>query len=474
MNTFSIAVSASSMIVLHAYGIEGNAADQAPKQPPAAPQVLVSAPATSPAGSSSPVVALAPTTETAVLNSPVPTISPTWGYRVAVIGDQIFSTGPERAMSIGAAGQLCTWVRTGAKTWSASPNLVQLNNAMPGDYCFQRLESGGSFLFTLVNRNGLGTSLRVLQPGDGRVSEVASISLPAGADIPTFGSYFASDGTALAVSGTDVRFGLPAGSTDRARDPKVFIYSHRQGVWNLDGFVKAPSAANGAPTEAMWFGVSLDVDGDVLAVGRPATIPSRQSESMPVSGSARVHVYRRMAGQWMPEAEILGAAVTDMQCFGLNVAVAGDLLLVRAMEPDNLQPSGHVWLYARVGGAWVLRQELVPQVGIVPGRAYGISMAISKGRVVIGDTTARGADESGDATPGMALLFEERDGQWVNTKRLMPAAPCSPRSFGSDVAADWPIVAVGRSKNERLGLEPGGAYVFDLSGADQAVSPRPQ
>jgi hypothetical protein len=195
---------------------------------------------------------------------------------------------------------------------------------------------------------------------------------------------------------------------------------------------------------------------------------------MPVSGSARVHVYRRMAGQWMPEAEILGAAVTDMQCFGLNVAVAGDLLLVRAMEPDNLQPSGHVWLYARVGGAWVLRQELVPQVGIVPGRAYGMSMAISKGRVVIGDTTARGADESGDATPGMALLFEERDGQWVNTKRLMPAAPCSPRSFGSDVAADWPIVAVGRSKNERLGLEPGGAYVFDLSGADQAVSPRPQ
>jgi len=56
----------------------------------------------------------------------------------------------------------------------------------------------------------------------------------------------------------------------------------------------------------------------------------------------------------------------------------------------------------------------------------------------------------------------------------MPAAPCAQRSFGNDVAADWPIVVVGRSKNTNLGLEPGGAYVFDLAGDGQAVSPRPQ
>jgi len=62
----------------------------------------------------------------------------------------------------------------------------------------------------------------------------------------------------------------------------------------------------------------------------------------------------------------------------------------------------------------------------------------------------------------------------VNTARLMPAAPCMQHNFGNDVAVDWPIVVVGRTKSERLGLEPGGAYVFDLSGSGQAVSPRPQ
>ena len=158
----------------------------------------------------------------------------------------------------------------------------------------------------------------------------------------------------------------------------------------------------------------------------------------------------------------------------LTFAQEGDLLIVRGMAPDDWQAPSRVWLFARTGGTWTLRQELVPQTGIVPGRAYGFSMAISKGHIVLGDTSARGVDEIDDATPGMALVFEERNGQWINTKRLMPAAPCAQRTFGNDVAIDWPIVVVGRTKNTNLGLEPGGAYVFDLAGDGQAVSPRPQ
>jgi len=475
MNIASIAACASTVIILNAQTAPV-AGQQAPPllapAPSAAPR-LVSAPAPNSTPGSA-LVSLAPTTETAVLNAPVPTISPTWGYRVAVIGNQVCATGPERAMSIGAFGQICTWERGSATAWTADTTLSQLEGGMPGDYCFQRLERGGPFLFTAMNRNGLGTSIRVLAPRSGRVAEVASVALPTGADLPTFGSYFASDGATLAVSSTDLRFGLGAASNERARDPKTFIYSYRQGIWNLDGFVKAPASTTGVPTEAMWFGVSLDVDGDVLAIGRPATIPPRHTESMPLSGEARVHIYRRMSGQWMPEADILGASVTDMKCFGLNVVVEGDLLVVRGMTPDDFEAPSRVWLFARIGGTWVLRQELMPQVGIVPGRAYGFAMAISKGHIVLGDSSARGVDEIGDSTPGMALVFEERDGQWINTKRLMPAAPCTDRSFGNDIAADWPLVVIGRAKNERLGLEPGGAYVFDLSGSGQAVSPRPQ
>jgi hypothetical protein len=98
----------------------------------------------------------------------------------------------------------------------------------------------------------------------------------------------------------------------------------------------------------------------------------------------------------------------------------------------------------------------------------GITMAAARlacalALATVSSATARAADETGESVTGTVFVFEEKDGKFVNTRRLMPKALCGPRSFGNDVSIDWPLVAVGRPKNERLGLEPGGAYVFDLS-----------
>ena len=205
-------------------------------------------------------------------------------------------------------------------------------------------------------------------------------------------------------------------------------------------------------------------DPDVLAVGQPAALPPRPSETLPTSGKASVHVFRRSANQWLPEARLEGSAVTASPCFGNELAVSGDLLAVRSQDLSSPEGVGSVWLYARRDGKWSFVQELVPAAGISKGRAYGLSLAISGGRVLVGDCTSRGADEIVPVGPGAVLVFEERGGSWTNTLRLMPKEPCGARSFGTDLSAEWPLVAVGRPRKERLGLEPGGAYVFDLTG----------
>lgn len=443
-----------------------------PQATPPEPLPARDSPVSAPAPGSA-AVGLAPRTEDAVLASPVPTVSPTWGYRVAVVDGRIVACGPERAMAPGSCGQACLWTREGG-SWKADPLLAQLERVGAGAFVFSRLERGGPFLFTLVDRRGEGSSVRILEPQGTRIAEVASVILPAGADLPSFGSAFAGDGTTLAVGSADTRFNRGPDAPERTRDPRVFVFTRRASVWTLDGFVRTPASPDGAATDATWFGASIDVDGDVLVIGSPATIPPRASEVFPLSGTPRVHVYRRLSGQWMPEATIDGYAVAPAACFGLNVAVEGDLLAVRALDPGSAEAPARVFLFARAGGAWTLVQELVPARGISPGRAYGVSIAISKGRVLVGDGTARGADEQG-ASPGMVLAFERRGASWENTMRLMPSAPCAPRSFGNDVSAEWPLVAVGRPKNESMGLEPGGAYVFELGDRPQAASPpRPQ
>lgn len=435
----------------------GAPAMQITPPPPTGQPHLVSAPTP---GSSAVAVPLI--TESVVLSSPVPTVSPTWGYRTAVMGDRIFATGPERAVAAGECGQICMWERS-AGVWKANPNLTQLERVTNAAFVLQRLQSGGGQIFTAVDRRDVGTTIRVLEPRDGRVVEVSSLMLPPDADLPTFGSAFSVDASTLAVSSTDLRFNLGDATEKRNRDPKVFIFSRHDSVWSLDGFVKAPATAVGATTDAMWFGNALSVSGDVLAIGSPSTLPVRGTEVMPVSGTSRVMIYRRMTGQWMPEVEISGSSVTPANCFGMEVAVEGDLLAVRGVDSNRAEQPGRVWLFTRKEGKWSFKQELLPAAGITPGRGYGFALRISKGHILIGDATARGADEVDDVSPGMVLVFEERSGTWQNTQRLMPKAPCAPRNFGNDVAADWPLVTVGRPKNERLNLEPGGVYVFDFS-----------
>ena len=106
MNIVAIAVCASSMVVLPVYGMQGAQGQLVPR-PPAATGSAAPRLVSAPAANSSPgamLVSLAPTTETAVLGAPVPTISPTWGYRVAVIGSQVFATGPEDFSALSVAG----------------------------------------------------------------------------------------------------------------------------------------------------------------------------------------------------------------------------------------------------------------------------------------------------------------------------------------------------------------------------------
>lgn len=431
----------------------------APSQTQARALVRCAAPA-----SPDPALALPFTTETAVLTAPVPTVAPTWGYRSAVCGGVVVSSGAERAVAPGPLGQVAVWRKQG-DAWTVDPDLAQVDRVPTAAYALAELQRAGRFALTAVDRRDKGTSIRVLDPSSGRATEAASLLLPAEADLVSFGSAFAGDSDVVAVGSADMRFNLKEESANRSRDPRVFLWSRSGTAWSLDGFVRAPSSAPGIPPDAMWFGASLAVSGGTLAVGSPGTLMPRPSEVLPRSGVPMVHVFRRDGGRWIPEAAIAGTSFTPALCFGLKVALDGDLLAVRGVDPERGQEPASVWLFRRGGGSWKLAQELVPGKGITRGRGYGLGLAVSGGRVVVGDGTARGADERGEAGPGMAFVFEERDGRWENTVRLMPRAECGSRSFGNDLSAEWPLVSVGRPKSESLGLEPGGVYLFDLSSA---------
>jgi hypothetical protein len=109
----------------------------------------------------------------------------------------------------------------------------------------------------------------------------------------------------------------------------------------------------------------------------------------------------------------------------------------------------------------MLEARLQPGVGVERGRGFGFALQVSGGRVIVGDSSA----QEGEDKSGRVFVFERRGTAWVEVTRLKPKVFCGPASFGSAVSAKWPWIVVGRVRSERLGIEPGGAYLFDMTKA---------
>ena len=174
-----------------------------------------------------------------------------------------------------------------------------------------------------------------------------------------------------------------------------------------------------------------------------------------------VCVYRRGAAGWALEQEVTGSGVSSFFGFGNRVAIEGDLLAVQSLNP--FAEGADVFVFRRNGGKWAFEAQLLPGAGVKRGRGFGFALQVSGGRVIVGDSSAEEADDKS----GRVFVFERRDGQWMETLRLKPKVFCAPATFGSAVVAHGAWIAVGRVRNERLAVEPGGAYLFDLRKAPE-------
>ena len=111
--------------------------------------------------------------------------------------------------------------------------------------------------------------------------------------------------------------------------------------------------------------------------------------------------------------------------FGSSVALFGDRALVGA--PANLVSvgTGRAVLFAKVAGSWVEVQQFRPS-GSTLGDAFGHSVAIAEGVIVIGSPAA----PSGGVGRGVVYVYEEVNGAFVEVARLFDATAENLDFFG--------------------------------------------
>ncbi len=205
------------------------------------------------------------------------------------------------------------------------------------------------------------------------------------------------------------------------------------------------------------FGRAVDLDGDTAVVGVPH----------PGAGAAGGHVivYRRSAGVWSQEADLVPTDGAPGDSFGWSVAVEGDTLVAGAAGAriQGQTWAGAAYVFTRTGSTWTERQKLSESVGLQYA-AFGCSVDISGSTLVVGaDETTYGME----AGRGAAYVYDLQGSSWTEVAKLAGAGTSYGARNGSSVAIDGNRLVIGaRTTYEDGGftIGTGSGYVFLRSG----------
>lgn len=219
----------------------------------------------------------------------------------------------------------------------------------------------------------------------------------------------------------------------------AYVFEFVDGYWTQRQELTASNAAAGD-----WFGMSVAIDGDTIAVGAPG------DESL--TGSA--YVFTRSGTTWTEQTQLIGAGTTAGNLYGMSVDLDAGTLVVGSQAHGG---PGAAFVYTGSGSSWALQQEFT---GSDSGsNRFGETVRIS------GDTLVAGAINYTGG--GAAYVFTRTADVWTQQQRLLADDRAASDQFGDSLAIESDTIVVGAPRTDHgfaADAEYGSAYVFTRSG----------
>ncbi len=257
-------------------------------------------------------------------------------------------------------------------------------------------------------------------------------------------------GRAVAVDGASIAVGLPADAVDKGR---VLLYAALpNGAWGVVANIQPATVVNGD-----FFGAAVSVSGETLVVGAPG---EDHASAGPDSGS--IYVFERAASGQYPQAARLNAPVGGLvggAKFGSRVVLEGGIGLVGAPNDSALATNAGAafMLQRKSDGTWAMTAQFRPPES-TSGAGYGGSLALQ------GTTAAIGASGTNLST-GTVYVYERwAAADWHLMQTLVSTDAEPLEFFGSAVAVDGHVLAVGSQADDDAGAKAGSVSLFLLKG----------
>jgi FG-GAP repeat protein len=234
-------------------------------------------------------------------------------------------------------------------------------------------------------------------------------------------------GTSVDLSGTTAILGAIGNSSAQGL---AYIFNLVAGAWVLQ---QTFSGSDSAAGDEFGSAVSIDGSSNQAAVGATANNANRGA----------VYVFNLVGGVWTQAQKIVPGDISTGDFFGSQVLLLGVNLFAATI--DQAGNTGAVYWYQLVSGVWTLKQKLT---GPAAGALFGTGIAFDGSTLVIG--------ASGASSTGKAFVYTLSGGAFTLLGTLVGSDSAASDQFGSAVAVQGSIIAVGARDN----LTHGAVYVF--------------
>ena len=288
----------------------------------------------------------------------------------------------------------------------------------------------------------------------------------------------------------------------------MYIFIRKDNVWSRQARIEASNAESND-----WFGNSLALSGNTLAVGAPDEDSNARNINPPgTSGSGTqadnskkdsgaVYVFTRSGSTWNQKAYIKasnsdgtnGPSDFSGDSFGFSIALSGSTLAVGAPGEDSnavgINPlgtsgsgtrgdnskrdSGAVYVFTRSGSdnsSW-RQQAYIKASKTDRDDRFGTAVALSGNTLAVGavnedNSTGRYGDPSDNRLPdsGAVYVFTRSGITWSQERYLKASNPGENDKFGKTLALSGDTLAVGAENEDSSSTGIGGHQGDDAAG----------
>lgn len=216
-------------------------------------------------------------------------------------------------------------------------------------------------------------------------SEQVKLSDPTGGTSDNFG-------VSVAINGNTILIGADADDDAGPGDGVAHVYTGSGASWT--GQAKLTSSLSGTFTN-LSLGIDVDLDGDTAVVGA-------------FNSGLNAHIFNRSGSVWTEQ--LIGTTSTSLNSFGINVAIAGNYILIGDPRDDSsgVTRAGSVHVFELIMGTWTKIRRLIPMDAETDSK-FGSAVDIS------GTIAIAGSPEKDVPPPTISPIFHPKSANLIGT-----------------------------------------------------------